>query len=105
LPDHDLEAAYVSATALLALSGREGFGLPAVEAAIRGVPVVAADIPAAREALVGAATFVPDDPESIAAAMTDVKDPGDEVRLALRRRYDPATIAPLLVASYERLVG
>jgi hypothetical protein len=55
--------------------------------------------------LVGAATFVPDDPESIAAAMTDVKDPGDEVRLALRRRYDPATIAPLLGASYERLVG
>ncbi|WP_051221190.1 glycosyltransferase family 4 protein [Erythrobacter cryptus] len=47
-----------SATALLAPSLAEGFGLPVVEALGLGVPVIASDIPAFREVGAGIPTFV-----------------------------------------------
>ncbi len=47
----------------------EGFGLPVVEAALSGAPMVLSDIPAFRELAPGAATFDPRDTTSIAAAV------------------------------------
>jgi glycosyltransferase involved in cell wall biosynthesis len=47
--DEYLEALYGAARALIAASEAEGFGLPLLEAARRGVPVIARDIPVFRE--------------------------------------------------------
>jgi glycosyltransferase involved in cell wall biosynthesis len=47
----------------------EGFGLPVVEAALSGAPMVLSDIPAFRELAPDAATFDPRDTASIAAAV------------------------------------
>jgi glycosyltransferase involved in cell wall biosynthesis len=47
--DEFLEQLYDSAHALVAASEAEGFGLPLVEAARRGLPVIARDIPVFRE--------------------------------------------------------
>lgn len=44
-----LEALYAGSTALIAGSEGEGFGLPIIEAAQRGLPVIARDIPVFRE--------------------------------------------------------
>lgn len=51
LRDVDLASLLAGATALLAPSLEEGYGLPPVEAIRRGTPVVASDIPAHREIL------------------------------------------------------
>jgi glycosyltransferase involved in cell wall biosynthesis len=47
----------------------EGFGLPVVEAALAGAPMVLSDIPAFRELAPGAAFFDPLDPAAIAGAV------------------------------------
>ncbi|WP_320055536.1 glycosyltransferase [Desulfuromonas thiophila] len=47
--DETLEWLYQAADCLLAASYDEGFGLPLVEAALRGLPVLARDIPVFRE--------------------------------------------------------
>lgn len=47
--DEMIERLYQKATALVAASEGEGFGLPLVEAAFYGVPVIARDIPVFRE--------------------------------------------------------
>jgi len=47
--DEYLEQIYDTSRALIAASEGEGFGLPLVEAARRGVPVIARDIPVFRE--------------------------------------------------------
>lgn len=49
--DGVLEAIYAQATALLAPSWGEGFGLPLIEAAKRTLPVIARDIPVFREVM------------------------------------------------------
>ncbi len=47
--DEMLSAAYQRATALIAASEDEGFGLPIIEAAQHGLPIIARDIPVFRE--------------------------------------------------------
>ena len=47
--DMFLAALYKSCTVLLAASEAEGFGLPLVEAAQRGLPIIARDVPVFRE--------------------------------------------------------
>jgi len=47
--DEYLERLYASARGLLAASVDEGFGLPLVEASVKGLPVLARDIPVFRE--------------------------------------------------------
>ena len=64
VPDEDLRHLHSGATALLLLSECEGFGLPAVEAAACGAPVVATTESPLPELLAGGGIFVP---------------PGDEV--------------------------
>ena len=63
----------------------EGFGLPVVEAAICGAPMVLSDIPAFRELAPGAVFFDPTDEASIAAAVRRELDgppsPSPDVRV------------------------
>lgn len=57
--DQTLAGLYSGAYAVANPSLAEGFGLPAVEAAACGAPVLLSDIPAHRETLGGAAVFFP----------------------------------------------
>ncbi len=57
--DEALACLYAGAVAFVSASRSEGFGLPAVEAASSGTPVVLSDIPAHRETLNGAAFYFP----------------------------------------------
>ncbi|HZX77175.1 glycosyltransferase family 1 protein [Lysobacter sp.] len=59
--DRELGALYAQATALLAASQGEGYGLPLIEAAQHGLPVLARDIPVFREVMGEHATYLPDD--------------------------------------------
>jgi glycosyltransferase involved in cell wall biosynthesis len=49
LNDSELQFCYENASALIAASHAEGFGLPIVEAQLHGLPVLASDIPVHRE--------------------------------------------------------
>ncbi len=57
--DETLAALYTGAWAVVIPSLAEGFGLPAVEAAACGAPLLLSDIPAHRESLGEAAVFFP----------------------------------------------
>ncbi len=57
LSDEVLAEMYREATALLAVSEAEGFGLPLIEAAKFGLPIIARDIPVFREVTAGHASF------------------------------------------------
>lgn len=68
--DDELEALYALADCLVLPTRYEGFGLPVLEAMIRGVPVVCSDIPALREVTGDAALrFPPARPAQAAAAI------------------------------------
>lgn len=65
-----LQALYQRASALLAASYGEGYGLPLIEAAQRGVPVIARDIPVFREVgQSGAYYFQEEDAPGLAATL------------------------------------
>ena len=59
VPDDELAWLYANASLTIALSLDEGFGMPAVEAARFGSPLVASDIPVFRETVEGYAVFAP----------------------------------------------
>jgi len=105
ISDAELDSAYASATALIATSRLEGFGLPPVEAVLRGVPVISVDIPSARETVGGAAVLVPSDAEAIAAAMAAPRPPTPESSERIRARYSRRSAADALWAAYSRLLG
>ncbi len=65
VPAPTLEALYRSAVAMVWPSTYEGFGLPPLEAMVRGCPVVASDIPALSEVVGDAALVV--EPTDVAA--------------------------------------
>ena len=70
ISDEMLEHVYHSARALLAASEGEGFGLPLIEAAQHGLPIIARDIPIFREvAGEGAYYFCGEDPTALANAL------------------------------------
>lgn len=69
----ELEWLYTHATLVLVPSRYEGFGLPLLEAAAHGTPVIASDIPALRETGDGVARFVPaGDTDAWAAAVREL---------------------------------
>lgn len=84
--DRDVAALMGAATAFAFPSWYEGFGVPPLEAAACGAPLIVSDIGAHREVLGDAALFVsPKEPESWARAMQQmVLDPG--LRESLRAK-------------------
>ncbi len=79
----ELEWLYANATLVLVPSRYEGFGLPLLEAAARGVAVIASDIPPLRETGEGVPRFVPaGDPLAWAAAVRELAaDPAARARM------------------------
>jgi glycosyltransferase involved in cell wall biosynthesis len=70
--DEMLERVYEASTVLLSASLGEGFGLPLVEAAHRGLPLIARDLPVFREVAGDRAYyFSGDDPGDLARAIED----------------------------------
>ena len=104
ISDEELDAEFASASALLVTSRIEGFGLPGVEALLRGVPVVAVDTPAARETVGSAAALVPSDAEALAAAMGAPTPVPESARKELSERFSRAAAADALWSAYERLL-
>jgi glycosyltransferase involved in cell wall biosynthesis len=70
ITDEALDRVYAASTCLIAASINEGFGLPIIEAARHGIPIIARDIPVFREvAGSGAFFFTGEDPCNLAEAM------------------------------------
>jgi glycosyltransferase involved in cell wall biosynthesis len=89
--DESLAALYSDAAAVVIPSLAEGFGLPAVEAAACGAPLVLSDLPAHRETLGSAALFFPPgDADALAERLREVlaepSDLGARARAAVRNR-------------------
>ena len=86
LDDDDLASAMQGATALVAPSRSEGFGLPVLEAFAAGVPVICSDAPALVELSAGAALVTPrEDAVKLADALAAVHTDA-ELREGLRGR-------------------
>jgi glycosyltransferase involved in cell wall biosynthesis len=108
IPDDELDRAFVGCTALLLTSRIEGFGLPPVEAALRGLPVIAVDTPAARETIGSVATLTPADADALAEAMARtigaplVPDAAAIARLA--ERFSVEAAAAALWSVYEHVL-
>jgi glycosyltransferase involved in cell wall biosynthesis len=60
LSDEELRYCYEHANALISASLKEGFGLPNIEAAVYGLPIIARDIPVFREICADNAYYFPD---------------------------------------------
>ena len=86
--DESLARLYSGASLLVNASLGEGFGLPAVEAAACGAPLVLSDLPAHRESMGDAAVYVgPGDDKALADALVRVlSDDVLRTELALRAR-------------------
>jgi glycosyltransferase involved in cell wall biosynthesis len=70
--DRELDGLYAGALALVMPSRLEGFGLPPLEAALRGIPSIVTDLPEFAATLGDAAIRVPvDDERRLAAALTE----------------------------------
>ena len=89
--DAELAWLYSNASLALTLSLDEGFGLPAIEAAFFGAPLLVSDIAVFRETVGAYARFVPprDSPQRIAAAIDDAwgAAPAPGAQEAVRDRY------------------
>ena len=82
--DAEINLCYASATALIAASTAEGFGLPIVEAALHHIPVLASDIPVFREVGgEGATYFSLESPAHLAHAVKAMSHISAEERLAM----------------------
>ena len=101
--DDDLACLYSRSTAFVNPSLSEGFGLPGVEAAACGAPVVLSDLPAHRETMDGAALFFPPrDVEALAAQLEHVLG-DDELRRSLAERAREAVARLSWDATAEQL--
>jgi glycosyltransferase involved in cell wall biosynthesis len=66
--DEELAYSYTNASALLSISEAEGFGLPNIEAASYGLPILARDIEVFREVCGNGAYYLPNDFDSCSLA-------------------------------------
>jgi glycosyltransferase involved in cell wall biosynthesis len=78
--DELLETMYKECTCLISASEDEGFGLPLIEAARRGLPILANDISVFREVAGNFATFYKNDIRILASAIEDWLDDFDNGR-------------------------
>jgi len=107
--DAEYHALLDGALALATMSLDEGFGLPLVEAMVRGTPIVVSDIPIFREIGGEAALYAdPDDVGSIAAAIRELDDPevwaGRSASARVEaRRFDWTRSAEALLEVLERV--
>lgn len=105
--DSRLDRLYAGATAVVALSLYEGFGLPVAEALSAGTPVLCSDIPPFREASGGAARFV--DPLDVDAVSVGLREaaagdlPGAPIGFSDRWTWQRCVQAHRDL--YERLLG
>lgn len=107
-----LEGLYAACACVVCPSLHEGFGLPVLEAMVRGAPVACSDRGALAEVAGDAAIpFDPLAPASIAAAITRIlDDPAEADRLRSRGRehaagYSWAAAARGTLAAYERALA
>jgi glycosyltransferase involved in cell wall biosynthesis len=86
--DDEMDWLYRAAAVLILPSWDEGFGLPVLEAAVRGLPVVCADLPSLRELAGDDATYLPPGASGRAAAraVMEAIARGPSERLAERVR-------------------
>jgi glycosyltransferase involved in cell wall biosynthesis len=109
VPDAELRHLYAGAQALVLPSEAEGFGLPAVEAARCGTPVIATTVSPLPELLAGGGFFVtPGDVEGLTSALSTLcGDPAIRASMgnaALERTRDLSwdrTAADVIAALYE----
>lgn len=88
--DETLACLYGAATVVVNSSLAEGFGLPAVEAAACGAPLVLSDIPAHRETLDGAASYFPTGDAAALASQLERLLGDEELRVRLAERAQQA---------------
>jgi glycosyltransferase involved in cell wall biosynthesis len=69
--DEYLEKLYASANCLIAASEGEGFGLPLIEGAMHGLPILATDLPVFREVAGAHASYFEGKASSLAAAIRE----------------------------------
>lgn len=103
LTTHGLARLMRDATALLMPSFIEGYGLPVVEAAASGLPVVASDIPVHREIGGPFAHFLdPLDGPGWTRAVIALSEPGSRLRAELAGRLS-GYAAPTWTAHFDRV--
>jgi glycosyltransferase involved in cell wall biosynthesis len=103
--DEALARLYSGALVVVNPSLAEGFGLPAVEAAACGAPLVLSDLPAHRETIGDAALFAPpgDVPALTRALLTMLRD--DSLRASLAVRAQAAVAARTWDAAADALAS
>lgn len=112
VPAQQLESLFAAATVVAVPSMYEGFGLPVLEAMVRGAPVVAADAGSLPEVARPEDLVGPDDVAGWATAIAAVVDEGADDRAARIRAgrdraslFTPQRTASALLDVYHRAAG